>query len=186
MIQGVNQKGAAIRSTLQAISTLYGDDALARIKGSLRPEVLAKIEPRVLPVAWYPIEVSAAIHVAIRDVVGGGQWETSHTIGIDAAKIDFNGVYRVFLRSLQYDSIWDRAQRAWNNYNSRGSIQWEGRSAGGAKGIISGVSGFNAGIWNAVAGRYQSLLILSGARSASVEVKDATAMSACLDALWLE
>jgi hypothetical protein len=182
----VDQKGAAVRSTLQAIANLHGAEALAKVKGALRPEVLAKIEPRVLPVAWYPIAVSASIHVAIRDVLGEGQWSVSHAIGFEASKIDFNGICRVFLRSLQYDDIWDRAQRAWRNYNSQGDIQWAARTAGGATGIISGVSGFNRGVWNAVAGRYESLIVLSGARGASVEVNDATATGARLDALWFD
>jgi hypothetical protein len=182
----VNQKGAAIRSTLQAIGNLYGDDVLAQVKGALRKDIRAQIEPRVLAVSWYPIEVSAAVHVAIRDVVGNGQWDMSHTIGIEAAKIDFNGVYRVFLRAMQYDTIWDRAQRAWDNYNSQGHATWGEREGGSAKGFVAGVTGFNRGIWNAVAGRFESLITLSGARGASVEVHDPTPIGCTFVALWLE
>jgi hypothetical protein len=182
----MNQKGTAVRSTLQAIARLHGSEALAQVTSALPADVRARIEPHVLPVAWYPIEVSAAIHVAIRDLLGHGKWDASHAIGFEASKIDFNGIYRIFLRSLQYDTIWDRAQRAWVSYNSAGDIRWGERSPGGATGVITGVSGFNPGIWNAVAGRYQSLIVLSGARGASVEVKDATATGASLNALWLE
>src|ERR1700727_27074 len=123
----MRQKGVAIRSTLQAIANLYGEASLARVKGALPEAVRAQIEPRVLPVAWYPIAVSAAIHEAIRDALGDGNWEISHTIGIEAARIDFTGVYRVFLRSMQYDTMWDRAQRAWTNYNSHGETRWVDR-----------------------------------------------------------
>jgi len=182
----VNQKGAALRSTLQAIANLYGDEMLAQIKGTLRKEIRAQIEPRILSVAWYPIEVSAAIHVAIRDTLGNGQWDMSHTIGMEAAKIDFTGIYRVLLRSMQYDTVWDRAQRAWDNYNSQGKASWGEREAGGAKGIVTGVIGFNRGIWNAVAGRFESLILLSGARGASVEVQEPSASGCRFNALWLE
>ncbi len=182
----MKQKGAALRSTLQAISNLYGDDVLAQIKGSLRKEIREQIEPRVLQVAWYPIEVSAAIHVGIRDTLGNGQWDMSHTIGIEAAKIDFNGIYRVFLRSMQYDTLWDRAQRAWDNYNSQGQARWGEREGGAAKGFVTGVTGFNRGIWNAVAGRFESLITLSGGRGANVEVQDPTAIGCTFVAMWLE
>ena len=182
----MNQKGAAIRSTLQAVANLHGNDALEQIKGHLRKEIRAQIEPRILPVAWYPIEVSAAVHIAIRDVLGKGQWDMSHTIGIEAAKIDFNGIYRVFLRTMQYDTLWDRAQRAWDNYNSQGAAKWGNREGGSAKGFITGVTGFNRGIWNAVAGRFESLIALSGGRGASVEVEDPTATGCTFNALWLE
>jgi hypothetical protein len=182
----MQQKGAAIKSTLLAIVHLYGESGLASVKGLLPQGVISQIEPHVLPVAWYPIEVSAAIHVAVRDALGGGDWTLSHAIGIEAARIDFNGIYRVFLRSMQYDTMWDRAERAWANYNSQGHARWEERTAGQAKGLITDVSGFNWGVWNAVAGRLEALLQLSGARSASVQAHDATPTSCHMDAMWLE
>jgi hypothetical protein len=182
----VKQKGAAIKSTLQAIANLRDAAALDAVKGALPAAIRAQIEPHVLPVAWYGVEVTAAIHVAIRDVLGGGQWSFSHTIGVEAARIDFNGIYRLFLRSMQYDSLWDRVARAWETYNSQGHPHWEDRTNGSAKGVVTGVSGFNVGMWNAVAGRCESLLTLGGARGASVEVREANATSCRMDALWLE
>jgi hypothetical protein len=182
----VKQKGAAIKSTLQAIERLHGEESLARVKGALAPAILAQIEPRVLTVAWYPIEVSAAVHLAIRDVIGQGDWSASRAIGVEAARIDFNGIYRVFLRSLQYDTIWERTQRAWVNYNSQGTARWEERAPGTAQGMVTGVTGFNVGVWNAVAGRLESLLHMSGARGATIDVHDATSTSCSFDAMWLE
>src|SRR5262249_39288126 len=81
----VKQKGAAIRGTLRALATLHGDGALAAVKAALRPEVRSQIEPVVLATSWYPIEVSAAIHAAIREIVGRGSWAASHAIGYEAA-----------------------------------------------------------------------------------------------------
>jgi hypothetical protein len=182
----MRQKGVAIRSTLQAVANLYGEASLARVKGALPEAVRAQIEPRVLPVAWYPIEVSAAIHEAIRDALGDGNWEISHTIGIEAARIDFTGIYRVFLRSMQYDTMWDRAQRAWTNYNSQGETRWVDREPGHAVAVVAGVSGFNLGIWEAVAGRLEGLLQMSGAKGATVEVKESSSTDGRLLAMWLE
>jgi hypothetical protein len=182
----MRQKGAAIKSTLEAIATLHGEAQLASVRDRIPAHLRAQIEPRVLPVAWYPVEVTAALHEAIRDVLGGGRWEASHRIGVEAARIDFTGVYRVFLRSMQYDTMWDRAERAWTNYNSQGTPRWTERGPGHARGIITGVSGFNVGIWEAVAGRLEGLLQMSGARGATIEVKASSATGAELHALWLE
>jgi len=182
----MRQKGAAIKSTLQSIVNLYGEESLKRVKERLPAAMLAQIEPRVLPVAWYPIEVSAAIHEAIRDTLGEGKWQASHALGVEAARIDFTGVYRVLLRSIQYDTMWDRAQRAWTNYNSQGDTQWIDRERGHAVGVITRVSGFNLGVWEAVAGRLEGLLQMSGAKGAIIEVKESSATGCRLDAMWLE
>jgi hypothetical protein len=181
----VRQKGAAIKSTLQAVGNLHGEAAIAAVKARLPPKVLAQIEPRVLPVSWYPIEVSAAIHEAIRDTVGKGGWEASHAIGVEASRIDFTGVYRVLLRSIQYDTMFDRAQVAFSNYNSHGKTQWIDREKGHSTGIVTGVSGFNLGIWEAVAGRLEGLLQMGGSKGANVEIKEFSPTDCRMDALWI-
>ena len=81
--------------------------AITSVKAAIAPQLLAQIEPRVLPVAWYPVEVTAALHVAIRDVLGHGKWTASRALGVQAAQIDFNGIYRGFLRSMQYDTVFE-------------------------------------------------------------------------------
>jgi hypothetical protein len=182
----MRQKGAAIKSTLQAITNLYGEEALVTVKRLLRPEVREHIEPRVLPVAWYPIEVAAGIHVAVRDTLGKGTWDVSQKLGQEASRIDFGGSFRLFLRAMQYDTMWERAQRAWAHYNSQGEASWADRTAGRATGIITGVTGFNRGVWHAVAGRLETMLQLSGAKGATIQLYDATATGCRLDAMWLE
>jgi hypothetical protein len=87
---------------------------------------------------------------------------------------------------MQYDSMWDRAERAWANYNSQGDTSWVERGPGHATGIVTGVSGFNLGVWEAVAGRLEGLLQLSGAKGATIEVKESSPTGCRLDAMWLE
>jgi len=181
----VKQRGAATRSTFAAIEKLYGKTALSLVKEALPDHVRREVET-VLAVQWYPVEVSAAIHVAIRDVIGKGSFQVSHRLGIEASKMDFTGIYRVLLRAVQYDTIWDRSERAWAHYNSRGEARWVDRRPGTATGRITGVTGFNLGIWNAVAGRTEGLLTLAGVRAVSVTVMEGTATHAILDATWIE
>jgi hypothetical protein len=182
----MKQRGAAIRSTLLAIEKLYGKDVLASVKDAVPPEHRARMHEPALAVTWYPIEITAALHVAIKNVIGRGTWNASHRIGIEASRIDFTGIYRVVLRAVQYDSIWDRTERAWSTYNSQGEARWTDRGPGTATGRITGVSGFNMGIWQAVAGRCEGLLVLAGVRAASVSVAEGAERSGRLEAVWLE
>jgi len=181
----VQQKGVAIKSTLAAVEQLYGAEAYNEVFESLPDEIRAQISP-VLPVQWYPIEVTAAIHLAVRDRIGRGSWESSHAVGVEAARIDFTGIYRMFLRAVQYDTILERMERAWSHYNSQGKIVWHDRSEGTMSATISAVDGFNPGIWQAIAGRAQGLLLLSGAKGASVTTRDVTTTSGRIEGIWFD
>jgi hypothetical protein len=182
----LDQKGAAIKSTLAAIEKLFGANVQREIVESLSEAIRAHIVPTVLPVKWYPVEVTAALHVAVRDRVGKGSWDASHAIGVEAARIDFTGIYRVFLRAVQYDTIWERMERAWSHYNSQGKVVWIERAPGVMAVNVVGVAGFNPGIWHAIAGRAQGLLQLSGAKAASCTPRDMTPVSGRLDGVWFD
>jgi hypothetical protein len=181
----VKQKGVAFRSTLLAIERLHGEGAVARVKDAMPERHRASME-NILAVNWYPIEVSAALHVAIRDTIGRGEWRESHRLGVEAARIDFTGIYRAVLRAIQYDTIWDRMERAWTTYMSGGNAKWEERGHGTMRGYVEGVAGFNNGMWLATAGRMEGLLLLSGAKGASAEPSDMTPTAAKFEALWIE
>jgi hypothetical protein len=178
-------KGVAIRSTMKAIERLYGADGVIRVKAAM-PERAREIVEHVLPVEWYPVEASAALHVAIRDVFGGGSWEASHALGVEAAKLEFTGFYKAVIRAVQYDTIWDRMERVWKLYNSTGKPDWFERGRGNARGEITGVAAYNEGVWQSVAGRCEGILILSGARGASVVARNPSSTRCDFEALWLE
>lgn len=175
-------KGAGIRSLLLAIEELKGTGAVAAVKAALPEHVRAQIEPQILASGLYPVEVSASLQVAVRDVLGGGSWEISHRLGVEAALIDFRGIYRVFLRALDRDSIWDRIERAFAQYTSQGIMRWTERTSSGARGHAAGVSGYNEGLWVSAAGRMQGLMMLSGAKKAVVRAVDPTPESCRFEA----
>ena len=91
-------RGAGIRSLLLAIEKLHGPAGLEAVKGAVPKHVREQVE-HVLPVQWYDVEVSSTLQIAVRDVLGGGKWDESHHIGFEAARIDFGGLYRVFVRA---------------------------------------------------------------------------------------
>ena len=169
---------------LLAIEQLHGVKGLERVKAALPEPVRAQLGS-ILPVQWYPIEVSAHVHVAVRDVLGGGKWDASHRLGIEASRIDFTGLYRVLIRAVQYDTIWDRAERAWNQYNSQGDARWIERGEDSAVGVIRGVGGYNMGLWQSVAGRAEGMLRMSGVKAASAVVLEGTSTGGRIEALWV-
>jgi hypothetical protein len=181
----VKIKGTAICSLLQAIESVHGKDGVARVLAATPPR-LRDVLASARPLEWYPVEVAAAAHAAIRDVLSGGTWDASHALGKEAARIEFTGVHRVMIRAVQYDTVWDRMERAWKLYVSGGDAKWYERGPGHAKAFISGVAGYNPGLWASIAGRSEGMLMLSGAKGAAVTVVDPKSTSCSLDAMWLE
>jgi hypothetical protein len=181
----VRLKGVGVKNSLIALEKLYGQEATARVKNAM-PARLREMIDGVLPLEWYPVEMTAALHVAIRDVLGTGGWEVSQRISGEAARIEIAGVYRLLVRAVQYDTVWDRMERAWRLYYDAGEVKWIDREAGHATAIIAGVAGFNTGMWYSVLGRVEQLLLASGARSVNVSIVESTSTHARIEALWLE
>jgi hypothetical protein len=182
----VNIRGAGLRSLLQAIERVHGHESLEAVRRAVPPQLLEQIEPRILPVQWYPVEISAAFQVAVRDVLGSGKWDEAHRLGVAAAKIDFGGIYRIFVRTVSYETIWDRSSRAWAQYNSQGSAQWTDRREDGASGIVRGAAGYNMGLWQSVAGRTEGMLQMTGLRAASVSIEEASSTYCKFQAMWIK
>ena len=58
---------------LLAIEQLHGAGSVEAVKAALPEWIRAELEPSVMPVNWYPVEVCAELHVAMRDVLGKGK-----------------------------------------------------------------------------------------------------------------
>lgn len=178
-------KGLGLKNTIVALEKLHGKDALERVKEAM-PARLRETVALVLPLEWYPVEVTAALHTAIRDTLGGGSWKESQRISRQAAMVEVTGVYRLILRAVQYDTVWDRMERMWPYYYDAGEARWVDRERGHARAEFRGVAGFNEGMWASVAGRIEVLLEMTGARAAAVTVQDPGSTHATIEALWLE
>ncbi len=178
-------KGVGLRHTVLAIEKIHGTAALNRVKEAMTPRLRETINA-LRPVEWYPVEVTAALHVALRDTLGGGSWSESHRVSMVAARMDLTGPYRLMMRAVQYDTVWDRMERVWSQFYDAGEARWVDRGRGHATAEFRGVAGFNDGMWGAIAGRVEVLLEMTGARGAATTLKDATSTRADLEALWLE
>ena len=178
-------KGTALRSMLKAIEALEGQAALDRVLGTLPADARAALEPVVLGARWYPVSIQAALHEAIRATLGRGRTDTNYRIAVRAAHDDFaNGVYRVLLRVVTYDALWDATQRLWLRYNSRGDILFFERERGRARGRVRDVDGYTLAMWIGVCGRLHGLLELCGAHDVWVRVEEHDTRSCTLLASW--
>ena len=124
-------KGVGLKNTLASLEKLHGKEGLERVKQAMPPRLREPLT-QVLPIEWYQVEVTAALHIAIRDTLGGGSWDESQRISMEAAKLELNGVYRVMLRAVQYDTVWDRMERMWRTYYDAGEAKWVDRGQGHA------------------------------------------------------
>jgi uncharacterized protein (TIGR02265 family) len=177
-------KGTAVRSMLLGLEQVSGPADVARVKAAMPPGIRRQIEPLVLASKYYPVEVSAALQEAIRTELGGGSCTMNHRIGAEAARIDFGGVYTVFLRFMDYEKTLRRLDRAWRQYNSQGEVVWKEIGKTSARAVIQGATGFNEPMWHAIAGRVEAVLLLAGAKKASTKVADWSAEGCTLEVAW--
>lgn len=184
---GMMIKGTAVASTLGAIERLHGPSAFHAVRSALPHDVRAVLtsEP-VMPMRWYPVEVLASVHAAVRDVVGHGDWKASHALGMAAAREDFKNLYAVVIRLLDATTVWTRMERMWGLYNSRGRFQWLELRPGGMHAIIRDVSGYNPGMWQSVAGRGQQVITMTGAKAADVRLVRSSGTEAEFEGDWVE
>jgi hypothetical protein len=180
----VEVKGVSVRSLLVAVEASFGRDALRRVIDALPAESRAQLEPVVLASSYYPIALSAALHEAIRTVLGGGSVIANRKVGSEAARSDFGGIYRVFIRMADYETLLGGLERAWRQYNSRGIVRWEHLGAGEARGTVRDVSGYTEAMWHSIAGRLETILILGGAKRASVAVETWASSEVQFHARW--
>ncbi len=177
-------RGTALRGVLVALDAELGAGTADRVRAELPPHVRERLEPTILSGEWYPVACQAALHEAVRAVVGKGALTANERVGYRAGLDDFRGVYRVFLPLLTWDLLWSSVERAWLRYNSAGSITFVTRSAMLAKAEVRDVSGFTEAMWHAVAGRLRATIEIAGGRDVRVGVEAWAESGATLIARW--
>lgn len=177
-------KGVAVRTTLQAIEGEFGKDGLARVMESLPEETRSAFAPYVIATGHYDVHHQAALHEAVRAVLGSGDVTANRRIGARAARIDFGGIYRVFVRAAGFVYLLRGVERAFRQYNSRGSVTWEVVEKGFARCRVEDVEGYNEAMWTAILGRFETLLVLAGAQRANAHIRSFSGSSATLEIDW--
>lgn len=178
-------KGTAIRSMLLALERVCSEAEVERVRAALPAAARAEIDAVILASKSYPVTVSAALQEAIRAELGGGTCTMNHRIGAEAARIDFGGVYRIFLRVADYETTLRRLDRAWRQYNSRGRVELPELERDRARLEVHGVTGFNEPMWHAIAGRLETIMMLAGAKKASGSVESWSSDGCTYELRWV-
>lgn len=177
-------KGTAIRSTLKALDAVAGCEAAVQVRAALSVDVRNELAAGVIATKTHPVTTSAALHIAIRDVVGHGDCGINHRVGIEAARIDFGGIYSIFLRISEYEATLQRLAKAWRQYNSQGEVTWTTLGRGSASCRVEGTVGFNEPMWSAIAGRVAGILLLAGAATVDTRLTAWSAEGCELAVAW--
>ena len=164
----------ALRGLLAAIEQEYGTEGLTRVRAALPADVRLRLEAPVEPDAQFPIAVPAALHDAIRSELGKGDLAANRRVGEIAARADFGGVFRAFIRVADYGTLLRATERAWQRYNSHGRVEWPFIGKGQATATIKHVKGYTEPMWEGIAGRLEAVLTLGGAKDAKVTVDEWT------------
>lgn len=176
-------KGTAIRSLQLAIERVGHEGGARRVIEALPADVRDEL-PRVLPGSWYPIRIHAELHEAVRAVLGKGSFIMNRRVGQEAAKNDFQGVYRALVWMLGCATTVRNAPRTWTRYNSRGEMFIDELSQRSTRVRVVDVDSYTEAMWNGVAGRFEAALVLSGARAAHVNITTCSSTDAAFDIGW--
>jgi hypothetical protein len=177
-------KGTALRTTLASIEEVYGVAGLAKVRRALPEAAAAAVDTGILASSSYPVSLAAALQDTVRSELGAGSLLANRRVGAAAGRIDFGGVYRVFLRASSYELLLRSMDRAFRQYNSRGTVKWSRIVTGEAEGTVSDVQGYTEPMWTAIAGRTESLLLLGGASIATAQITRFSAADADLQLRW--
>lgn len=177
-------RGIALLGLFAAVEADLGADAVARVRAALPPDVRARLAAPIVASEMYSVEVVAAVHEAIRTELGGGDPAMNRRIGALAARADFGGLYRAFIRVADYATLLRATERAWHRYNSNGRVEWAHIGVGEATAMIQHVRGFTEPMWHAIAGRLEAVLVLGGATSAAVEIVEWSDRSVRFQLRW--
>jgi hypothetical protein len=185
-LSGFKLKGTGVRSTLEAAERVLGAAPFRAALDRLPADLRAIIDAGILAAGWYPVELNATFHAVVHELHGRGSWELNREIGRNAARSDFSGVYRVLLRTVSHATLWERVALAWRQYNSGGEAAFSHPSPGHAVGDISGVAGYNRGLWESVAGRMEVMLQMTGVRAGAVTMREWSSTGMRAEVLWIE
>jgi hypothetical protein len=89
------------------------------------------------------------------------------------------------LRVADYETMLRRLDRAWRQYNSQGRVLWPELDRSSGRCVVQGVEEYIEPMWHSIAGRVEGLLLLSGAKQASVTVTSWSAEGSEFRVRWV-
>ena len=163
-------KGSLIAAALEHLERQHGPEMLERITEDLEPGIRATMRGMILPVAWLPLTLYDALLVAAERALGSGSGMVASELGAATASRDMPTAHRSFMQSATPMTAVDRIPQIWKLYHSTGEVKIEEGGTGMWRIEVLGVSPDSYLHTMAMAGFYQRLLELTGAREPRASV----------------
>jgi hypothetical protein len=167
----VQTKGVGLRSLLESLERLHGEDAVEEAMQLLPREVRdALVYKKVVPSGWYPIAWHRALHAAAQSATGSGP-ELARMIGRDSSRADFRGVYKFVAQFLSPQMLLRQAARVFGNYFRDATLEIVDSTEKSAHASFRDCFGFDHNMWQNVLGGIETSLEISGARDVGIVVE---------------
>lgn len=119
---GVHIKGSAITARVRYVRELYGEPGVRRVKEALSAESRRRLEEKVMPHDWVPLEMFIELNTEIDRLYGRGDLELCRELGRYASKVNLPTLYRIFYALGSPRFILSRAIRVWDVHYDSGRI----------------------------------------------------------------
>lgn len=174
MFDGPSQprvKGVAFRTVDACFLELRGEQARARARNAMSPEVASAFSSGlVLAASWYPIAWYRDLLRSLRASTAEGP-ELIRQIGHLSMRHDMKSVYKqIFARFVSPQTMLSISNRLFSTYYDTGAIEVLDAGKGHVLLRMSGCAGWDGNMYTEIEGSSVSLLEISGARQVKTKV----------------
>jgi uncharacterized protein (TIGR02265 family) len=165
----VSIKGSVLRSRLQLVEDLAGQEGSERVLGRMSKDE-AEVLRSLLASAWYPFDLGRSLDEAIVQELGGGRREFFERLGeVSAEKnLGAGGVHRGFLVPGDPQAFLEKAPLIYSYYYDQGRREYEKVAEREAVLTTRDAETFSAPDCLTVVGWYRRALQMCGAEAARV------------------
>jgi len=157
-------KGQAFLGFLDTLERVRGVETRRQVTAGLPEDVRAALRNgEIVAMGWYSIEWYGSVHAAARAVCGPS---VSREIGREAARSDFNTIYRFILKFLSPATLLKKSSNIFALFCDEGKVT-AATKPGSARIHYSDCSGACRGMWETVLGSTELMIELCGGRGVS-------------------
>jgi serine/threonine-protein kinase len=169
----IQVRASLVVAALEHVERARGEGAVARVVEALEPGVRAHVAGMMLPVAWLPLGHYDRVLTQIEREVGGSAGSLAFEVGAYTAARDLPTTHRALLQSATPSMAVERIPQIWRVYHSGGEARVEEVATGSWRVTLSNVVPDSLPHAQVLAGFFQRLLELVGAREARASLTSA-------------
>lgn len=168
----IEEKGQALRSTLNAIRAELGQVAFDKMLDALPPSDFrdAALAGRVLAASWYPIRVHRDLYAAIAKVAPNER-NIPRRISARSAEDDMRGIYSYIARLLSAETLAGIAPRILSTYFRGPVVTTEHVEPRAATIHFAGFRGFDNDLWDGTLCGCETIMRMAGHKNVQSERK---------------